>query len=191
MIIGEHTYIRTADPDDAEALLGVYLCDKPRSFMMDARREFQYPTLDELRQLLGRKEIRTGALYVVEDKRGIVRGCVTLKTPMQEVSYSELVVVFLEPGDYMGALADETMAFVENTAFTLRKLRKIVTQCLETEEDYRELLVRNGYSSDGCQREVVFAEGRYLDLETFTRYNEQFEEHVHDVAAPSAAPVTP
>ena len=39
MITGAHTFIRTADPDDAAAMHALYSHGGPRSALLDARRE--------------------------------------------------------------------------------------------------------------------------------------------------------
>ena len=76
MIVGEHTIIRWAEPDDAPALRSFYDPAVPRCCLLDQRREPIFPTTDELREVLAQKEMGRPVLFATEDKTGVVRGSI-------------------------------------------------------------------------------------------------------------------
>lgn len=170
MIRGEFSVIRTADPDDAPELVRLYDPDSPRAFFLDARREVQLLGLDELREVLGRKEILVTPFYAIENRQGEVRGFCSLKPSPPGTHYSELLCGFHEEDDYSRPIAREALEFLKQLAFVERKLNKIVAQCLENETSFREFLLREGFESDGVQRDVFYTKGRYYNLETLSTY---------------------
>lgn len=168
MKVGDGVYIRMADPDDADALVRFYDPSIGRAMLLDARRELQYPTADELRETLRSKEVRAGLFYVIEDEAGELRGCCALKPPAPELNFSETLFGLADDGDYAGPVGQQAMAWLLDSAFSKRRLMKVMAQCLETEAPYRSLLLRHGFGSDGVQRDVVYTGGRYLGLETLS-----------------------
>jgi len=166
MITGQYTRIRTADMDDAETLADLYKPDFPRSFLLDLRRELQILAPDSIRELLTHKEIKSGVLYTVEDKGGRIRGICSLKPAVPALFYAEILVAFLDLQDYETPIGEEAMEFLKKRAFVEQKLNKILAQCLENETAYRHLLIQQGFESDGIQRDVLFSQGRYYNLET-------------------------
>ena len=170
MIVHEHSVIRTADPDDAAGLVGLYSPHYPRALFLDHRRDLQAPSLTEVREALRRKEAKMGLFFVVEDKEGCIRGFCSMRNPNPETLFSEILFGFSDMEDYARPIASEVMGFLKHRAFVERRLRKLVAQCLENETAYRELLIREGFESNGVQREVLYTLGRYHDLETLTLY---------------------
>lgn len=172
MITGEHSVIRMAEPDDAYELKRLYESERPRSALLDRRREIPQVTVDELREGLVRHERFGGVLYAIEDKEGGVRGFGTLRGVQVEMSYSEVNLTLFEDADYATPLADEAMAFLKRTAFDVKRLNKIISHCLDCEPGYRELLIRQGFKSNGVQREMMWSQGRWHNLETLTLFSD-------------------
>jgi len=167
MITGTHAHIRAADSDDAPALLRLHGGPHWRAALLDQKRDPLLPTLDELTETLGRKEAQQGAFYAVEDKAGRVRGYCGLRGMNAESAFAEITILFDEDTLYAAAFADEVFAFVRERAFVRARLHKIMVQCLESEAGLRSFLLRQGFQSNGVQREVFFAGGRYWDIESF------------------------
>ncbi|HOZ45017.1 MAG TPA: GNAT family N-acetyltransferase [Candidatus Hydrogenedentes bacterium] len=182
MIRGEHSVTRTADQDDALALKRLYASGRPRSALLDRKREFLVPTVDEIRELLAKKDLQQGAFYAVEDMAGDVRGFCSLRGAHPEVAYAELVLLLIDEADYATPLADEVYAYLRRRAFDHMQLNKLIAQCLECERGYRDLLIRHGFESAGIQRDVHYTGGRWYYLESF----ELFSRHRD---AQGAAPV--
>ena len=170
MITGEHVVIRTAEMDDAVGLKAAYDVPLPRSCLLDQRRELLTPTVDELRQTLGRQETGQSLLYTMEDREGRIRGFCSLRGVNQEVSYTELVVVFIDEADYGSALADEAFEFLSWRAFVEMGLNKIAAHALDDEAAVRAFLLRHGFTSDGVQRQVIYAGGQWHDLEALSLF---------------------
>ena len=175
MITGEHAVIRTAVQDDAVALKRLYDPTHPRSAFLDRKRELLVPTIDELRQLLTRAEAKTGVFYTVEDRGGTIRGFAVLRGSTPEISSAELVVMLLDDADYATGLADEVCGFLLHRAFVQMGLNKMMAQCLDWERAYRDFLGARGFESDGVQRDVLFAQGRWYDLESLTLFRRSYE----------------
>jgi RimJ/RimL family protein N-acetyltransferase len=170
VITGEHTYIRTTDPDDAPALYQAYDARRPRASLLDRMREPLMPTAGELREMLGRKEAEQNALYTVEDKTGAIRGFCTLRSGNQEACFGELVLVFLEESTFGEAVAGETLAYLRKQAFERMRLNKIVAHCLDSETELRAFLLRQGFESNGKLRDVFYGQGGYQDIEALSLY---------------------
>ncbi|NIA13391.1 MAG: GNAT family N-acetyltransferase [Nitrospiraceae bacterium] len=170
MITGECAVIRTAEMDDATALKAAYDVPLPRSCLLDQRRELLTPTVDELRQTLGRQEVGQSLLYTIEDREGRVRGFCSLRGVNQEVSYTEFVMVLIDEEDYDTPLADEVFEFLSRRAFVEMGLNKIAAHALDEEATVRAYLLRHGFTSDGVQREVIYAGGRWHDLEALSLF---------------------
>jgi RimJ/RimL family protein N-acetyltransferase len=170
MITGEHTIIRTAEGDDAYALKRLYDSPLPRAAFLDRRREISYPSVDELREGMGRPEKMGGALYVVEDRTGLIRGFCALRSAGPELGYGEVILPLFEEEDYADPLAEEALEYLVRLAFLERRMNKLLAHCLDSETAWRALLERHGFKSNGVQRDVLWTRGRYFDLETLTRF---------------------
>lgn len=174
MIAAQHSFIRTADPDDAAALEGLYRHGIPRAALLDRRRELLLPNFDELRELLATKEAQSGIFYAVEDDTGCIRGFCSLRSALQEVSYAECVVLFAKDADYETPLAEDAFAFLTDRAFAKLRLNKLIAQCLDCETAYRAFLGARGFSSDGVQRDVLYTAGRWHALESLSLFRTAF-----------------
>lgn len=170
MITTAHGSIRTADLDDAPALLRLYNPAFPRSALLDIRREPILPAEDDLREMLTRKEVQQGMLFAVEDRHGLVRGFCSLRGVSPEAAFGEVAVMFIEPDGHDTPLAGEAVDFLLQRAFERLRLHKVVAHCLEDETALRQLLVKHAFESSGVQREVFFSLGRWHNLETFGRF---------------------
>lgn len=174
MIAGEHTFIRMAEPDDTPALHTLYALDRPRSALLDKKREPLMPARDELREMLGRKESATqGTLFAVEDRTGLVRGFCGLRALPPETPFAETSLLFLDEDDIASPLGEEAWAFLEHRAFVHKRLFKVITHCLARELALRAFLLDHGFASRGVQRQVLFAAGNWHDLETLALYAAQ------------------
>lgn len=176
MITAAHCVIRTSEQDDAMALKRLYDTSRPRAALLDRKRELLIPTLDELRELLSKKEAKSGVFYSVEDRCGAIRGFCSLRATHPEVSYAEFVVMLLEDADYAGGLGDEVFDFLTGRAFKQMKLNKVVAQSLDSERAYRVFLARHGFESEGVQRDAFFTQGGWRNLETLTLFGAAWRE---------------
>ncbi|MCX5769088.1 MAG: GNAT family N-acetyltransferase [Candidatus Hydrogenedentes bacterium] len=168
MIKGAHSVIRTADPDDAEALKSVYDSQTPRSSLLDQRRELIAPTRDELREVMSQKEMGKAVFYTVEDVGGEICGFCCLRGSNPEAQFSEFVVIFLEESTFSTPMADEVFDFLSRLAFERMRNQKVVTHCLDSEAEYRKFLISHGFRSAGVQRDVLYSQGRWFNLEALT-----------------------
>lgn len=186
MITGKYTVIRSAEPDDAVAMWRLYDPMRPRSFLLGPTREVMIPTQDEMREMLGRRDVVQGSFFTIEDRAGEVRGCCVLRGAKTESEFAEVVVALDDDAAYESPLADEAMAFLEKTGFVDRKLNKLVAHCLSNETYYRAYLARHGFASDGVQRQMVYTRGRYFDLESLSLFAPKRSGGAHGTAvAPS------
>jgi RimJ/RimL family protein N-acetyltransferase len=128
------------------------------------------PTVDELREVLARRDIVTGSFFVVEDQEGEVRGCGVLRAARIESEFAEVIVGLADDADYATPLADDVLGYLRRIALVDKKLNKVVTYCLLSEQPYRDLLVRHGFQSDGVQRQIMYTLGRYHDLESLSLF---------------------
>jgi RimJ/RimL family protein N-acetyltransferase len=176
MITCDHIVIRSAEFDDAEALWGFYKPGKPRTFQLGPNLELRIPTIDELKGLLDDPDRKLGEFYVIEDLEGLVIGCAVMRSATGNSPYAEALFAFFDESLYSSPAADETFEFIRKQAFTIKKRRKLIAHCLETEPAYREFLARHGYTSNGIQRELVYAGGRYYDLESLSLFPESSDE---------------
>ncbi len=169
MIQGLHTSIRTAELDDLGMLSQFYDPERPRSLYLDRRCEVYCPTKDELREMLTRPDVRASlGFLVVEDAEGVIRGFCALRGITQEAALADMLLGFLAPLDFATPVAEETFAYLKRRVFTELRLEKLMARCLDFESEYRQFLMQQGFTSDGVQREVVYAMGAYHDLESFT-----------------------
>lgn len=170
MITGEHGVIRSMDPDDAEALLRLYIEGPPRSSLLDRKRELILPTAGELREMLGRKESIPAGLLVVEDREGKVCGFCGLRHAGAELAYAELVLMFHDEAVYRAPLALETLRYLCQNAFMEKRLNKLIAHCLDTEPGWRMFVSEMGFTCDGRQRDVLYAGGHWHDVELFSLF---------------------
>lgn len=168
MIVGTHSRVRFSEPDDARFYRDLYLEGGPKAALLDMRREFGLPTLQEIRDLLKKSEAARAYLFTVEDMEGRLRGWCGLRGLNVEAAYCELFLVFSAPEDYAGPLADETLDVLLYRAFQQLGLRKVLSTCLDSERPLHECLERHGYRSCGVQREAVFGGGAWLGIDTLT-----------------------
>jgi RimJ/RimL family protein N-acetyltransferase len=173
MITGENSVIRMAEPDDAYELKRLYDSPQPRSALLDRRREIPNMSVDDVREALSRPERFGGFLYAVEDKEGIIRGFCTLRGVQVDMAYGEIVLMFYEDDDYDTSLAEEAYAYLHRNAFDIKRLNKVISHCLDSEVGYRRLLIRKGFESNGVQREVLWSQGRWHNMEMLTRFKER------------------
>lgn len=169
MITGEFSVIRMAEADDAYELKRLY-DSRPRSALLDRRREVPSATADELRESLARHDRFGGVLYAVEDKEGVVRGFCTLRGIQVEMSYAEISLTLFDDEDYDTPLAEEVFTHLHRMAFDNKRLNKVISHCLDTEPGYRRLLERRGFKSNGVQREILWARGRWHSMESMTLF---------------------
>ena len=184
MITGANAVIRTAEPDDGAFLKAFYDPEVPRSCLLDQRRELIVPTLDEIREVLARKEQGRSVFYAVEDLEGHVRGFCSLRGLNQEAGYSEFIVILVDDADFARPLATEIFEFLTRRAFYDMRLNKVMTHALGCEAAYRAYLLQHGFKSDGVQREAVFACGRWHDLEAFTLFGRDVASLALEAACP-------
>ncbi len=170
MIKGEFSVIRTAEPDDARGLRGIYNPQRPRAALLDRKRELLVPTVDELQEILGRKELKAGVLYAIENTAGDIRGLCSLRGVHPTAFFAECLLLFDHEEDYGTGLADEAFDFLRESAFLDKRLRKLTAHCLPSEVAFRDFLVRKGFEHVGFQREVYFTKGAWNDIEVFVLF---------------------
>ena len=170
MITGEYAVIRAADGDDAPVLKALYDAPGPRCACLDSRRESIWPTTDELRELLGQKEMGRPLLYAVEDGAGMVRGFCSVRSLNLDVNYAELLIMLRDEADFGAPLASEAFDFLARQAFQQFRLNKLIAHALDCETAQRDFLLRHGFMSNGAQREAVFAAGGWHNIETFSLF---------------------
>jgi len=169
LITGDYTYIRGTEYDDVAALSELYRADVLRAGLLDGRREPVMPSQDDLQELLGRKEIAEGAFYTIEDREGSIQGFCSLKGVNPEARFCEFSLLFIDPATYHTPIATEATATMLERAFLRLGLRKVMAYCLSEEHDFASLLKQQRFESAGIQREVLYAKGRWHDVETFAR----------------------
>ncbi len=176
MITYEHCSIRSAEADDAVALKRFYQHGAPlRAALLDQRREPIVPGIDELREVLGRREgADKTAFYIIEDRIGCVCGCCVVRGVNLEILYAEFALLLYDDAAYQAPVATEAFCFAVDRAFGRLNLNKMVSQCMDGEKAYRDFLLRHGFRSEGVQRETVFAGGRSHDLESFSLLRRDF-----------------
>jgi RimJ/RimL family protein N-acetyltransferase len=106
--------------------------------------------------------------HVVEGLDGRVRGFCSLKPSPPELPHTEIMFAMIDEADYATPLAAEAMTFLARKAFIERPMRKMVAQALDNEAGLRGFLAEYGYESNGTQRDMTWASGRYHDLETWS-----------------------
>jgi RimJ/RimL family protein N-acetyltransferase len=171
MITGKASRIRAADPDDADAFHAFYASDRRHAALLDMRREPVLPTRDEVSVMLAHPDAqKSGALYVVEDMTGLVRGFCGLRGASSESSSAEMLLLFDESTLYAGAMADDVFTFLCDRAFARFRLVKMLAQCLHTEGELRAFYVAHGFHCEGVQRDVLWSRGQWHALETWALF---------------------
>lgn len=174
MITGHHSFVRTADPDDAAAMHALYTQGRIRSSLLDSRREPINPNVDELRAALGSTDAMKGNFFAVEDLTGVIQGFCVLRGASKDAAYGEFGLMLLDNAAYATPLAEEVFQFAFRRGFELLRLRKLLAHCLESETAFREYLLAHGFESNGIQRDVFFGQGRWHNLETFSLFAPDF-----------------
>ncbi len=170
MITGEHTVIRSADPDDAAAMRALYATGRLRSSLLDGRMEPIAPNEDELREALASPEAMKGTFFAVEDRTGIVQGFCVLRGASKDAAYGDFNVMLIDEANYEGPISKEIFDFAYARGFELLRLRKIIAHCLDGEEAFRAYLLRCGFVRNGVQRDVFYGHGRWHNLETYSLF---------------------
>ena len=170
MIRGTHAVIRTAEADDAAAFRRLYEFENPRSALLNRQREIVNPSHDELVELLDQAAQRMTPFYVIEDSEGTVCGFCALRSAPQlreATFYAEMVFLLFED-DYQTPLASEVFAWLTRMGFEDMCLKKVIAHCLGCETALRAWLMGKGFESSGVQRDVLFTQGRWHNIETCT-----------------------
>lgn len=173
MIIGAHSVIRSAEPDDLNELRRLYDPARPRAVFLDRAYELNYFSRDELLEMLRRKDLSQQGIgfLAIEDLDGLVRGFCMLRAVNGEARYAELFMGLLDPADLTLPLADEVYAYLRRRAFDELKLQKMVAHALDLEPEFRAFVLGKEFHCDGVQRRMVYTLGAYHDLETYSLEN--------------------
>ncbi len=177
MITLEHAVIRTADPDDAWAIRELH-DREPRAAYLNRKREILLPTTDDLREMLRKKDTAVG-LLAVEDRAGKILGLCALRGGQQETAHGEFLFLFGGDG-YTRPEAAEALRYLCRHAFREKRMHKVMAQCLENEKDFRDLLIRHGFQSNGVQREVLYSQGRWYNIESLTLFAADYSDGATD-----------
>lgn len=170
MIKKTHAIIRNADRFDAKELLRFYLHKPIFASLLDTKREPLMPNLSELEELLQHKDTAQ-SFYAVENRIGDICGFVVLKGINPEVLFGEMMLLFEnEVYEKEEVLIYEALEFIETRAFQQLHLRKLMTTCLDEEENLRNFLLNHSYQCEGCMREVLFTSGKWHNLETWAKF---------------------
>jgi RimJ/RimL family protein N-acetyltransferase len=79
------------------------------------------------------------------------------------------MVLLIDELDHGGPLGRETVQFLLDRAFGRMHLDKVLGTCLDSEPELRALLGDSGFVSGGIQRQVLYSDGGWHDIETMTR----------------------
>jgi RimJ/RimL family protein N-acetyltransferase len=182
MIYGTHAALRTAETDDAPAFHKLYAEESPRAALLTRLREVVSPTVQEIAEVIIQADKSMAPFYVVEDREGVVRGFCALRAAQQArdaTFYAELVLLFYQEEDFFTPLAEEVYGWLHQWAFIDRRYQKIIVHCLEGENALRRFLEAHHFECNGVQREILFTQGRWHNMEVFT---------LHAAAAAEALP---
>lgn len=190
MITTEHCIIRTAETDDAATLCAAFDPDHPLAFFVGGGRELNRPSVDEICAAILESQKRVNEnLYVFEDTMGVIRAFGAVRSSGREEAFGEFSYAPVDRGDYSGALVDVAYDFIFRLGFERLHLNKLMAHCiLPCEVGLRQSLADHGFVSTGIQRQVVYTQGKYYDLEALqifrrdTKYAPSRErEHVETV----------
>lgn len=171
MIYGTHAALRTAETDDAPAFHALYADLRPRAALLTRLREVVSPTVDEIAEVLVQADKSMGAFYVIEDREGVVRGFCALRSAQQArdaTFYAELVLMFYRDDDFTSPMAEEVYEWLHRWAFIDRRYQKVMVHCIDGETALRDFLVAHGFACNGVQRDVLYTQGRWHNMEVFT-----------------------
>jgi RimJ/RimL family protein N-acetyltransferase len=84
------------------------------------------------------------------------------------------LLALIDPEEYQTPLAADLLAFIANLAFVERRWRKLLCQVLDTEKEYCDFLEAQGLELSGVQRQIVFTQGAYHDLYTYSLFGEDW-----------------
>lgn len=171
MIVGNHSVIRTAERDDAPIFARLFQPGRPLASLMDQRREYAIPTTDELRELLGGVKSMGGAINAIENTDGEIRGFCSVRSAPGDMPFGQFALMMLDEEDYVQPIVLDIMQYLVTEAFQRRGHHKVMVYRLDYESTLRDLYLAHGFESDGVQREVLFAGGRWFNLETLTLVN--------------------
>ncbi len=170
MITKEYSVIRTIEPSDVDFLYDFYNGEQIYGALLDQKREPLNPTISELVELLQNKDV-ANSFYTVEDKEGNKKGFIALKGINPEVLFGELILLFDENlYESDSPLIEEALKFIEEKAFKKLHLRKILSLCLDSEIKLSNFLKNSGYQFEGELREVLYAKGKWHNLQTWAKY---------------------
>lgn len=171
MIAGKVSVIRTAERDDAPAFGRLFNPGLPLASLMDQKREYIIPTTEELREVLGGVKSMGGVVNAIEDLGGEIRGFCTVRSAPGDMPFGQFALMMLDEEDYLRPIMDDIMQYLVTEAFQRRGHHKAMVYRLDYETKIRQLYVARGFESDGFQRDILYAGGRWFDLETLTLVN--------------------
>jgi RimJ/RimL family protein N-acetyltransferase len=174
VIRGKHSVLRFSEPDDACFYRDLYLEGAPRAALLDVRREYGLPTLQDIQELLKKSEASRAFLFTIEDTDGHLAGWCGLRALNIEAQYCELFMVFASDADYSGPVANETLSVLLGRAFNQLGLRKVMATCLDCEMPLHACLLRHGFVSCGIQRDILYGSGAWRSLDTLAITGEAF-----------------
>ena len=183
MITVEHGYIRFSEADDTLFLRGLYLEKPRRAALLDTRREPILPTVRDICDMLAKKDAAHGLMYTIEDTTGTLKGWCSLRGINYEARYAEVMFIFASAEDYDSALAEETLAYLLNRAFTHYKLYKVLVLCLDAETALKRFLERHGFNHAGVQRQSLYSGGAWHDLHVFTLSAQAYNDRKINITA--------
>ena len=97
-----------------------------------------------------------------------VLGFCALRAATDDLFPGRFDMMFFSEDDFPSPLAEEAVRFLLEEAFLRKGLKRIVSQCLNSEVALRALLVRHGFTSNGIQREVLYSGGRWFSVESLS-----------------------
>lgn len=168
MLRSEHGYIRMTEEDDAACLHELYAARAPRFALLDLKREPVMPTLFEVTETLASKEAAKSLFFTLEFPTGDVAGFMVLRGLIQESGYCELAPMFLREEDVLAPLAEWALGMALERAFGVLRMRKVAAHALNREAHLRDFYARHGFAHDGTQREVVFSQGQWFDVASYS-----------------------
>jgi RimJ/RimL family protein N-acetyltransferase len=171
LITSAQGYIRATEEDDSAWFHRLYAAGPPRFALLDLKREPLMPTLLEVRETLGSKEAARSQSFTLESAEGEIAGFLALRGLNQETGFCEVTPLLLDEAAVNGPLAHWAMDYAMERAFAVMRLRKVTAHALCRETHLREFLLARGFACDGVQREVLFSQGRWMDVLCFSLNN--------------------
>ncbi len=171
MITSEHGHIRATEEDDSPWFHQLYATGAPRFAMLDLKREPMMPTLLEVRETLGSKEAARSQSFTLETPEGEIVGFLALRGLNQETGFCEVTPLLLDEAAASSPLSHWAMDYALERAFSVMRLRKVTAHALCREAHLRTFLESRGFTCDGVQREVLFSQGRWMDVLCYSLCN--------------------